>query len=189
MDFMRLKAWLARRMPTVQQTAAVYGVIVLAVYGWTLYWFAWKLPSWLYFLTLGEILVSLAYSMVVNFIESLIVLFVLISISVLLPAGWFRDKFAGLGSSLVVLSLSALAYYLGTIIALQDFPPSLARSALLVVAGILVLLYLIGKINLLLRAMEEIANRSVIFLYVFLPLSAISFLVVLVRNIIEAFNV
>lgn len=189
MDFTRLKAFFASHMPAAQQVAAVYGVIVLAVYGWTLYWFAWKLPSWLYFLTLGEILVSLAYSLVINFIESLIVLFVLLLICAVLPPRWFRDKFAGLGSSLVVLSLAALAYYLGTIIALQDFPPGLPMSALLVVAGIIILLYFIGKIKLLLRAMEEIANRSVIFLYVFLPLSAISFLVVLVRNIIEAFNV
>jgi hypothetical protein len=189
MVFTNLKSWIAKRLPPLQQVAAVYGVIVLIVYGWTLYWFAWKLPSWLYFLTLGEMLVSLAYSMVVNFIESLIVLFALILICLLLPARWFRDKFVALGTSLVIASLVALAYYLGTIIALQDFPQGLWRSVLLVVVGIFLLLFLISKFGLLRRLIEEVANRAVIFLYLFLPISAISFIVVLIRNLLEAFHV
>ena len=188
MDFSKWKAYTANHMPTVQQLAAVYGVIVLIVYGWTIYWFAWKLPSWLYFLTLGEILSTFSYAMVVNFIESLIALFVLVLICLLLPPRWFRDRFAALGTSLVVLSLVALMKYVGIIIALQGFPPGMGRSALLAIVGIIFLVFLIGRVNLFLRVIEEIANRTVIFLYIFLPISAISFLVVLIRNIVEAFH-
>jgi hypothetical protein len=189
MTFNDLKAWIAKRLPTTQQTAAVYGVIVLIVYGWTLYWFAWKLPSWLYFLSVGEMLVALAYSMVVNFIESLIVLVALLLLCAILPPRWFRDRFTALGTALVILSLVALAYYLGTIIALQDFPPHLRWYTLLAVTGIVLVVFLISRIKLLVKLLEEIANRAVIFLYVFLPISAISFIVVLIRNIIEALHV
>jgi hypothetical protein len=189
MTFNDLKAWIAKRLPTTQQTAAVYGVIVLIVYGWTLYWFAWKLPSWLYFLSVGEMLVSLAYSMVVNFIESLIVLVILLLICAILPPYWFRERFTALGTALVVLVMVALAYYLGTIIALQDFPPYLGWYILSAAAGIALAVFFISRIKLLAKLLEEIANRAVIFLYVFLPISAISFIVVLIRNIIEAFHV
>jgi hypothetical protein len=183
-----LKAWFANHMPTVQQLASVYGVIVLIVYGWTIYWFAWQLPSWLYFLTLGEILSVFSYAMVVNFIESLITLFVPVLICLLLPPRWFRDRFAALGTSLVVLSLMALMKNVEMIIALQGFSPGLGFSVLLVIVGIVFLVFLISKISLFLKVIEEIANRAIIFLYISLPISALSFLVVLIRNISEAFH-
>lgn len=189
MSFKNSKEWLAKRLPPLPQAAAVYGVIVLIVYGWTLYWFAWKLPSWLYFLTLGEMLVALAYSMAVNFIESLIVLFTLLFICALLPPHWLRERFTASGTALVVLSLIALAYYLGTIITLQDFPPLLGWYVPLTIAGIVTAVIVISKIKLLSKLLEELANRAIIFLYLFLPLSAISLIVVLVRNMIEAFHV
>ena len=189
MFFTDLKAWIVKRLPSTQQVAAVYGVIVLIVYGWTLYWFAWKLPSWLYFLSVGEMLVALAYSMVVNLIESLIVLFALLLLCAILPPRWFRDRFTALGTVLVILSMIALAYYLGAIIALQDFPPHLRWYVLLAVAGIALVVFLVSRVKFLVKFLEEIANRAVIFLYVFLPLSAISFIVVLIRNVIEAFHV
>ena len=176
-------------MPPAQQIAAVYGVIVLIVYGWTLYWFAWKLPSWLYFLNLNEILVSLAYSLAVNFIESLIVLAVPFLVSLILPPTWFRDHFEALGTFLVILLLVAVQRYLSAIITIQGFPPGLARSAILYVAGIVVLVFLASRIKFFLKVMEVIANRAVIFLYILIPLSFISLLVVFIRNIVEAFYV
>jgi hypothetical protein len=188
MGFSGLKAWFARHMPNSQQLAAVYGVIVLVVYGWTIYWYLWKLPSWLYFMTLGELLIALAYAMAVNFIESIFVLFILVFISLLLPSTWFRDQFVVRGTSLVILSLVALMKYVGIIINLQDIPSGMGRAVLLVLLGIILLVFIIGRIGFLRRIFDEVANRATIFLYIFMPLSLVSVLVVVYRNIIEALN-
>jgi len=83
----------------------------------------------------------------------------------------------------VVLLLIALAQYLQIITGLQDIPPGMGRMALLAMAGIIFLVFLVGRIGLLRKAVEEIASRAVIFNYIFVPLSALSLLVVLFRNI------
>jgi len=66
---------------------------------------------------------------------------------------------------------------------LQALPPGLNWMFPLVVAGILLIVFLVGRVNLLCKILEEIANRAVIFLYVFLPLSALALIVVLIRNL------
>jgi hypothetical protein len=183
-----LKAWFAKRMPNSQQIAAVYGVIVLVVYGWTIYWYLWKLPSWLYFMTLTEMLVAFAYAMAVNFLESVLILLVPILLCLFLPSRWFRDQFVAQGAILVVLILVALMQYLKIITSLQDLPPGIGRMALLVMVGIVFLVFLVGRIGFLGKVIAEIANRATIFLYIFMPISALSLLVVLFRNIVEALN-
>lgn len=183
MDLSGWKAALLKRLPERQQVMAVFGVIALLVYGWTIYWYLWKLPSWLYFMTVSEMLVTFAYELVVNFLESLLILLIPILLSLILPLRWFRDRFLSRASILVILLLVALMRYLQIITRLQDFPPNFLRLTLLVAGGIAVLVFLVGRVAFLRRVVEEVAGRAVIFLYIFVPLTALSFLVVLFRNI------
>ena len=136
MGLMGWKLWFTSRLPSMGQLTAVYGVIVLMVYGWTIYWYLWKLPSWLYFLTLGELLVTFSYAMIVNFIESLLILLVPVLLSLLLPHHWFRERFVAQGVVMVVLLLIALMNYLNVITGLQDFPPGLGGKVLAAIIGI-----------------------------------------------------
>ena len=188
MGFTRLKSWLAKRMPASQQLAAVYGVVVFVIFGWTIYWYLWNLPSWLYFMTIGEMLSTFAYGMTVNFFESILVMFVPVLFCLILPPRWFRDNFVAYGTSLVLLSLIALMQYLGMIVTRQEIPSGFGKTALLVIAGILLLTFILGRVRFLRRILEEIASRASIFVYIFLPISAISILTVLVRNLIEVLN-
>ena len=63
-----------KRIPSWGKIVPVFAVIVLIVYAWTIIWFFWKLPSWLFFLNAGEILTAFAYSLATNLAESLVVL-------------------------------------------------------------------------------------------------------------------
>lgn len=188
MGFTGLKSWLAKRMPTSQQLAAVYGITVFVIYGWTIYWYLWNLPSWLYFMTLGEMLVTFAYGMAVNFLESILVMLVPVFLSLMLPSRWFRDNFVAHGAALVPFSLIALMQYLGIIITGQEIPSGFVKVVLLVIAGIFLLTFVVGRVRFLRRVFEEVASRATIFVYIFLPVSAISILTVLIRNLIEALN-
>ena len=188
MDLSVVKAWLKNRLPRFQDALGVYGVIAIIVYGWTIYWFTWRLPSYLYFQSLGDSLSILAYAMVINFLESLVVLAGCVFLCFLLPLRWYRDQFSTWGTSLAVLFLLALVQYPKIILKLQSIQLNERWAALLLLAMILLSLLVIGRVTLLQKIASEIANRAVIFLYILLPLTAVSVVVVVARNIIEVFN-
>ena len=175
---------LKNRLPGLQQIIAVYGLISLIIYCWTLIWFFWKLPSWEYFMNMGEIAIVIAYAMATNFIESLTALLMLLFICVILPAKWLRDVFLSSGSLLVILSLGYMMYISSHIASNDDsYPTNIVRLIPVVGLLILVLAFLVGRIGFLQKLFEELADRAVIFFYIFLPLGFISFLVVMARNI------
>jgi hypothetical protein len=178
-----LKAWFQNRMPPAQQMAAVYGFILLVVYGWTIYWYFWKLPSWLYFMTVGELVTAYAYALPVNFLESLLLFSIPFLLALLLPPRWYRDQFVAQGTAFTILAALVLAKYLSVITALQALPPGLYWMFPLAVVGILLIVFLVGRIKLLCKILEEIASRAAIFIYVFPPLSALALLVVAIRNL------
>jgi hypothetical protein len=175
---------LKNRLPSLQQILAVFGIILLIFYGWTLIWFFWKLPSWEYFLTLGEISTILAYSMATNLLESLAVLLVPLLISIILPKNWFKDFFISRASSLVILGLGYTMLITKYITSENDYyPQNLVRLLPLAGVLILVLTFLIDRIPLLHKLLGGLADRATIFSYIFAPLGLISLLVVIVRNI------
>jgi hypothetical protein len=184
MDRSVIASWWKNHAPSLGQVQAVYGVITLLVYGWTIYWYLWKLPSYVYFLTITEMLVVFAYAVAMNFIESLMVLALPFLLSLLLPAKWFRDVFVSRGTALVIVLLIFLMRYIGIITAYQDIPASmlyLAPAAILVMG---LVAFLAGWIAFVRRILDEVASRAVIFLYVLIPLSLISLLVVAIRNLL-----
>ena len=88
------------RLPSFQSIFQVYAVIVFMFSAWTITAFLWKLSAWLMILNLGEILTIFSYGMVVNFVESLLVLLALLGLSFLLPSAVLRDDFIVRGSIL-----------------------------------------------------------------------------------------
>ena len=80
-----LKRYIVAHFPDQNSIITVYAVCVVFVYSWTLVVSFWKIPSWLYYLGLGDILSIYAYSMSVNFIESAILLGTVLGLSMFLP--------------------------------------------------------------------------------------------------------
>ena len=174
---------LTNRLPTIKQIAPVYAITVLMVYGWTLGWFFWKISSWLYFMSIGEILVIFAYTMITNFLESLFILLFPVILSFVLPKKWFLDLFVVRGTTLVMFMMGYLMYFSMQILNLETYPKTLILLTIPVIIIISILVYGIGKINLMCKLIETLSDRSIIFLYLSIPLSLISFCVVIVRNI------
>ena len=174
---------IVKKIPRLEQILPVYAVIVVMIYTWSLILFFWRLPSWINFSTLGEIAVIFSYMVVVNLVESILVLLLLAALSMILPPKWFHDRFVTKGSSLVLLGLGCLMYFNNNLLDDILFPLLMLKKILIVVAAILALVFLIDRISLLNRFLEELANRMIVFLYIWLPISALSLLTVLVRNI------
>lgn len=168
------------RIPKWAALAPVYAVIVFIVYSWTLLNFFWVYPSWLYFLNIGEILNVLAYSLATNFLESLVVLAAPIVVAVVLPQKWFYDAFIAKGLALVLPGLGYMMYVAFQFQSKLDYPSEALDWFPVVLAGTLLLVFLVGRARLLRKVIEVIADRATIFLYLSIPASLLSILAVVV---------
>ena len=172
-----------KKIPRWGQVIPVYAVIVMMVYVWSLFQYFWRLSSWLNFSTLGQVGGIYVYTVAVNFIESLLILLVLLALSVILPSKWFSEEFVVKGSTLTLLTLGGLMVFNQTLFEDILHPSVLLPKLLAFGAVTAFLMFLFGRIGFLKKTMEEIANRMTVFLYIWMPITAISILVLLVRNI------
>ena len=170
-----------RKIPPFRSISSLYATIVVLVGGWTTFAFLWKLPSWLYYMDLGQIAVLWAYVVVVSLFESLTFLFLFLLASTILPSRWLYSQFIVRGSILI--------YSLTFWVALFDFRSGIelpTRADVLALAigfpltaglGIL----LADRIPSIKRFLISLANRLVIFLYLWTPISFIAILIVIFR--------
>jgi hypothetical protein len=173
------------RFPRAREIAPVYAVIVMMIYGWTILKFNYNLPGWLYFLNVGEILSILAYSITVNFLESLFVLLGVLVLGFILPRNWFLDRFIACGAGLSVLVLGLMMYIADQFITKESYPAGIIRWSPGILALIGCMVYLIGRISITRKAVEFVADRAIIFLYLTIPASAVSLVAVLLQNLVE----
>jgi hypothetical protein len=171
------------RLPKWPQIAAVYAVIVLVIYAWTILWSFWKLPSWLYFMSIGEILTIYAYSMMINLFESLLVLCLPLGLCLILPRKWFSDVFVTRSVIVVLSVLGYAAYILTQFQSREDYPGGIVRLIPAVFLASLVLAFLVGKVKFLVKGLDFFAEQAIVFLYITIPISLVSLLVVFVRSI------
>lgn len=178
-----LKA-LHTRIPDKKNIVAVYAVAMFLVYTWTVFTSFWKLPSWMFFLGVDEIVSIYAYAFLVNFIES-ILLFSLVFLAALsLPHHWWTETFVARGFVLILVTLTSVVLHL-TLYRTPDTRDVFVSGqygwwvGTLVIA--IILTWVAGRIGWLRRALEEMADRFVVFLYIYLPLTALAFLIISVR--------
>lgn len=170
-----------KRLPPLTQIASLYAIIVLVIYTWTILWSFWKLPSWLNFLSIGEILTIYAYSLTTNLLESLLVLCLPLGLSLILPCKWSSEAFVTRG---IVVALSNLGYVTFILIqsqSLDNYPANIVRLVPVVFLASLILSFLIGKVKLLVKTIDFFAEQAIVFLYITIPLSLVSLIVVLTR--------
>jgi hypothetical protein len=177
-----------KRLPKPQAILQVYAVIAVMLSGWTITAFMWKLSAWLLILNIGEIFTVFSYSMVVNLVESLIVLLLLLTICALLPASVLRDEFVVRGT---LLSLGLIGSLMAFVIFDMEFGFSsglkLLRAPLTVWLLTAVLLVLPSRLRLarfLHAAIGWISDRMLVFLYILVPLFIVVLAYVIFRNIL-----
>jgi hypothetical protein len=173
-----------KRFPDWSAILSVYAVIVLFVYGWTVYWVLWKLPSWIYYLTTAEILLIICYAVVVNLLESLAFILGVLVLGVVAPKAWFAERFASAGSLLSLL-LGLILIGFSAPIRLADsfaYTPLIQIGALSLLA--LCMAMLVPRYRPVAAFLEQLADRAKIFLYLSLPVSFVSLVIVIFRSLI-----
>lgn len=143
-----------------------------------------ELPAWLLSLNAWDIAGILAYTQLFALLESAAVLLFLVLLALLLPARFFRDRFVA-HSTLLVFLASIWA------IAAQSDSTIIPRFSLdtlflwlglyLAFAGISYLV--IRRSGRLEKGLGAFAERLTVLLYVYLPVTLLSAIIVIIRNI------
>jgi len=171
-------------MPDKRNIVTVLAVAMFLVYTWTLFTSFWKLPSWLFFLQAGEILSIYAYAFVVNFLESILLLLLVLVPAILLPRQWWTDTFISKALALILIILGSATLHV-SLYRTPDTRPIFVQGQFLwwVVTLLVALLltWMAGRVNWIRSGLENIADRFVVFLYIYLPLTALAFIVVVAR--------
>ena len=174
---------ITEKIPKLQDIAPVYAVIVMMIYPWTLTRYFWKLSGWILFASGRDLAAFFAYMVVVNLLESILILLVPLAMSIILPRKLFYDRFKTRSVALVLFGLGFLIYLNRNLHADAPFPMTLVQWIPVASVAILVLVFLVDQVGFLRRVLDELANRLTIFLYISIPVSVIALLVVLVRNV------
>lgn len=173
-----------KRLPEFQSILQVYAVIAVLFAGWTITAFLWKLSAWLLILNIGEILTIFAYAMTANFIESLLLLLVLLAACVLLPANILRDDFLVRGTILSIGLIAALMVFVGS-----EMQLGIESGFLLLIAPLLVLslmAFFLQRASQFQRVRSLaiwFSDRVVVFLLILVPLFAVASVYVIFRNV------
>ena len=173
-----------KRLPEFQSIVQVYAVIAVMFAGWTITAFLWKLSAWLLLLNLGEIFVIFSYAMAANFLESLIILCLLLAACVLFPASVLRDEFVVRGTILSIGLVGALMVFVAS-----QMQFGIERGLLLLIAPLFVLILTVflflraSKVHRVRSMAVWFSDRVVVFLFILVPLFAVASFYVILRNV------
>lgn len=169
---------IVRRFPSQKELIAVYAVIVFALYSWMLMVFAYDLSGLLVFLTLEEIVTQVAYGFASVFLESLFVLFFLVFTHFLFPS-----RFVVLGVVFLLFMFPYAVFAIDLLNGLQNLAwvPWLWGLMIFLLGCVVFVSSLVDRTFAIRKFMENIADRAIIFLYIFLPCSLLSIAFVFIR--------
>jgi hypothetical protein len=172
------------RIPDKRNIVTVFAVAMFLVYTWTLFTSFWKLPSWMFFLKLGEILSIYAYAFVVNFLESSLLLLIVLLPALFLPRPWWKDTFISRGLALILIILGSGALHMSLYRTPDTRAVFVSGQLMWWVATMLIavlLTWIAGSVKWLRSGLEIMADRFIVFLYIYLPLTVLAFIIVVAR--------
>lgn len=173
---------LKKRFPPLADILPVLAFTAVMFYGWSTVVFLWKLPAYLFFLTLGEIAVPFSHQLVINLAETLFVAGLILLVAALLPARVLKDAFVVRGSAIALTWVGAMMLIIHRSVTNRLGPP--AYWPLWILAAVLAAIafaWVASRVRVAGRALAWLGDQLTIFLFILLPLSAVALVVVLVR--------
>jgi uncharacterized membrane protein len=181
---LKVLAAIKKFFPTGREIALVFGIILFAVHSWSMRAFLYEFPSFILSMNIGQVAGVFAYMMAFAFLESLLALGILLLASALLPRGWYRQGFVSKGFLTVLIGVG---FAITTRMALPNRYPGV--EFLYVRAGIAGAVLVISILaahffHPVQRVLDFLAEQISIMLYIYVPIGAISLLVVIARNLL-----
>jgi hypothetical protein len=176
------------RFASIQDIVLVFAACVVPLYSWSILVFFKKMSYWLLFLDAWDLVGIFAYAQAFAFLECAIVLLALVFLGAILPARFLRDRFVAQSSALVFLTSGWLiAQQLGRAQFFLFTPPRtmlLWLSLYLVSVGVsCVLIYRSKRLE---KSINSFSERLTVLLYVYVPITFLSVIIVVLRNVTES---
>ena len=173
-----------KRLPERSDIISVYSIIAFMIYSWTFITFFFKLSSWVYYLTIGEIANILTYAMVTDLLESILILSGLLLLCLLLPPTFLKEDFRIRGTWLSIVFFGTLMVYLVPIFNIRGRGIDPGFWLMVAIVLTLTLTIILSRLSFTRRFAHFIADRMTVFLVVFTPISVISFFILVIRVLI-----
>jgi hypothetical protein len=172
------------RIPKSGEIMLVFAVNVVILYSFSL-WFSFQdfSKNWILYLDIADILGLFAYVIIGAFLESLFMTAFLIFICLLIPSSITRDRFVAYGTILTITLLTALIVRDGSYVGISALMRNNDLAYTVLTIGTLVLALAVEYIKKARSAMEALADRCLIFLYLYMPLTAAAMIIVVMRNL------
>jgi len=172
-----------RKLPLWSEVQAVFGLLVFAVFSWSIRGFLYKLSAFLLYHNLGDIFGIFSYMMGIALLESAIIMAAFLFLAVIFPKSWFRDGFV-YKAALLALVVGGAMIYLQSILTFR-FPsvPTLVAFLVIPLAVWLALIFLTMKIKRFRVLLDFILDRVSVFLYIYVPIGIVGLVVMVVRNL------
>jgi hypothetical protein len=160
----------------------VYSLVCFIVYSWSFLHFLWRFPSWMRYSTFSEVLVMFSYMITINFLESLLIIFIVVVLC-LIFVRQFTDRFVTTGTLLILTGLLFLVYrsYYFPLKVLDGL--TLSQWLVVGAIGAAILLSPWHRWPSLDRNIRSFADNFLIFLYIAIPFTVASVCTVLFRNL------
>jgi len=183
------KEHLESKLPSRQEVLPVFSLIVFIVFTWALYRMFFQVPSLLFYMRVWDVLIISAYVLAFALFESAVVLGLLLIFSLVFPAKYFKDNFVAQGSTVVLMiSIGAVALQRKMKIMYKLDGWELILYPFVILAAIVFVIfaayYIYDRFKILPRIINTVAERMIVFVLLYVPLSILGLLVVFARNII-----
>ena len=181
-----------RGMPSRREVLQVFGIVLFAVFGWSIRGFLYKIPSFTLYFGLTANLAIVCYMLVFALLESVLVMAVLLALSILLPGNILKQGFAYKGFIIVVVAAAAaivfeswyrVGFFKDLMAGMSYMVPPLLIGFAAAIVLLAVLFWLFRTWPQLQRYAQIIMEQLSIFTYIYVPLGLLGLLVVLIRNL------
>lgn len=175
---------LMSRFPDKQSVVSVFATAAFLVYGWTIISSFWKIPAWFFYLNLSEIFTIYSYSFITNFLESALLTIGLIVLGFFLFDNFWKDGFLAASVITLIVSVGSALLHLRLH---QD--PNLRESfvnsqyswwGVTLLIALLLSVFSV-RVSWVRNFLEMLADRLGVFLYIYVPLTILSFIFVIIR--------
>ena len=176
------------KFPNSQESLPVFSLILFIVFSFTTFRMLFQIPSWLNSHSTTDIFFLASYVFAVALIECLLLFGFILLINFILPGKFFRAHFVAQGS-LVITICTIWALILKFITPGYEFANLQEPLGWLLIFMLSLLIILLAGSFLLRRyqqiedLVDSLADRMVIFAWIYAPIGLISLCIVLIRNI------
>jgi len=181
-----------KKVPVRAEVLSVFNVLIFVVFGWSIRGFLFEIPSFLLYLSLGDMAAVVFYMMAFAFLECILLTGGLVLVSMILPSNWFKTGFAYKGFLIILVATTGFILFQGYYkvgffqnLINNDYSPF--RPVLIgVVIGLIALAGLFWLFHNRPRLQKYLSNfieQFSVFSYIYVPLGVIGILVVFVRNV------